>query len=45
MASRPRKTPRAEIDVTSIWAYIASASIKDEHGKTSMLTTSAKAQL
>jgi toxin ParE1/3/4 len=28
MANRPRKTPQAEIDVTSIWAYIASDSIK-----------------
>jgi toxin ParE1/3/4 len=28
MANRPRKTPQAEIDVTSIWSYIASDSIK-----------------
>jgi toxin ParE1/3/4 len=28
MANRPRKTPQAEIDVTSIWTYIAGDSIK-----------------
>jgi toxin ParE1/3/4 len=28
MSNRPRKTPQAEIDVTSIWSYVAADSIK-----------------
>ena len=34
MANRPRKTPQAEIDVTSIWTYIADDRIKAEIGQT-----------
>jgi toxin ParE1/3/4 len=28
MANRPRKTPQAEIDVTSIWQFIADDNVK-----------------
>jgi hypothetical protein len=27
MANSPRKTPQAEIDVTAIWAYVATDNI------------------